>query len=83
MSACLPSPAVHRPMMSLIAGLHASLLGGEVTQVGVYELQFEITPPLQLPAGHVRTRDYVVLELRLASGGTGTAYVMTRGRAHL
>lgn len=55
------------------------LSGQVIAQAWVHELRYEISPPLRLPFGSVPSREYVVLELALADGSTGTAYVLTRG----
>jgi L-alanine-DL-glutamate epimerase-like enolase superfamily enzyme len=57
----------------------AALSGQMITQARVHELRYGISPPLRLPAGPVPSREYVVLELILADGSIGTAYVLTRG----
>lgn len=63
----------------LTAGLDHPVLQVEIAEVRVHELRFTIAPALRLPRGRVGTREYVVLEVVLASGSTGTAYVLTRG----
>lgn len=58
----------------------AAVLADQViTRARVHELRYGISPPLRLPAGAVPAREYVVLELGLAEGTIGTAYVLTRG----
>lgn len=57
----------------------AVLAGRVIMSAQAWELKFEISPPLRLPAGCVASRQYVVLELGLSDGSVGTAYVLTRG----
>jgi L-alanine-DL-glutamate epimerase-like enolase superfamily enzyme len=56
------------------------ILGLRVTSAQVDELRFEMDPPLQLAGRTIHTRDYVVLQITLETGATGTAYVLTRGQ---
>lgn len=52
-----------------------------VTSTRVDELHFRMDPALRLAGKAVRSRDYVVLQITLENGATGTAYVLTRGQA--
>jgi len=61
--------------------LESDLLEERIARARVHELRFEMSPPLRLAGNLVRTREYVVLELLLADGTVGTAYVLTRGQA--
>lgn len=51
-----------------------------VTGTRVDELRFHMVPPLRLAGRSVETREYVVLQVTLEDGTTGTAYVLTRGQ---
>lgn len=46
----------------------------------VDELVFTMDPPLELAGRQVPTREYVVVQVELEDGTTGTAYVLTRGQ---
>ena len=56
------------------------ILDLRVTHAQVDELRFAIDPPLQLAGRSIHAREYVVLEITLETGTTGTAYVLTRGQ---
>jgi L-alanine-DL-glutamate epimerase-like enolase superfamily enzyme len=56
------------------------ILGLRVASTQVDELRFEMDPPLQLAGRFIHTREYVVLQVTLETGATGTAYVLTRGQ---
>lgn len=58
----------------------AGIFGLRVTRARVDELRFDIDPPLHLAGRSVRTRNYVVVQVTLETGLTGTAYVLTRGQ---
>lgn len=51
-----------------------------VRTVRVDLLRFAIDPPLRLAGKAIPTREYVVLEVALSNGMTGTGYVLTRGQ---
>lgn len=53
--------------------------GPVVEDVRVHELRWPLDPPLDLAGRVIADRRYVVLELGLADGATGTAYCLTRG----
>ncbi|MCV7229479.1 enolase C-terminal domain-like protein [Mycolicibacterium komossense] len=56
------------------------ILDFRVTGTRVDELRFTMDPPLRLAGRSVPTRDYVVVQVTVESGVTGTAYVLTRGQ---
>jgi L-alanine-DL-glutamate epimerase-like enolase superfamily enzyme len=56
------------------------ILDLRVTSVRVDELRFMMNPPLRLAGRSVSARDYVVVQVSVESGATGTAYVLTRGQ---
>lgn len=51
-----------------------------VSSTRVDELRFRMDPPLTLAGRSIQTREYVVLQITLENGMTGTAYVLTRGQ---
>lgn len=57
-----------------------SLLGERlVDRVVLREIEFPLEPPLWLAGRAIRARRYIVLELTLDDGATGSAYALTRG----
>lgn len=60
--------------------LDEGLLDLRVTRTRVDQLRFDIDPPLHLAGRSIGAREYVVLEVTLETGATGTAYVLTRGQ---
>jgi hypothetical protein len=56
------------------------LLDLRVKSARVDELRFHMAPPLRLAGHAVSRREYVVLQVTLETGATGTAYVLTRGQ---
>lgn len=60
--------------------IDAEMLGLRVTGTRVDELRFPMIPPLRLAGRSVHNREYVVLQVTLETGITGTAYVLTRGQ---
>ncbi|WP_396910995.1 enolase C-terminal domain-like protein [Mycolicibacterium sp.] len=51
-----------------------------VTDARIDELRFAMDPPLVLAGDPITTRDYVVAQVTLEGGATGTGYVLTRGQ---
>ncbi|OPX12925.1 enolase C-terminal domain-like protein [Mycobacterium sp. AT1] len=60
--------------------LDEGILDLRVTRTRVDQLRFDIDPPLHLAGRSIGSREYVVLEVTLETGATGTAYVLTRGQ---
>lgn len=57
-----------------------AVLDLRVTDAKVDELRFDMTPPLELAGRIIPTREYVVVQVTLEGGTTGTGYVLTRGQ---
>lgn len=57
-----------------------AILDLRVTGTRVDELRFLMAPPLRLAGRTITARQYVVLQVTLETGATGTAYVLTRGQ---
>ncbi|MGV9803295.1 enolase C-terminal domain-like protein [Mycobacterium sp. NPDC003449] len=56
------------------------MLDLRVTDARIDELRFDMDPPLVLAGTPITTRDYVVAQVTLEGGATGTGYVLTRGQ---
>lgn len=61
--------------------LDEGILDLRVTRTQVDVLRFAMDPPLQLAGRSINAREYVVLQVTLETGVTGTAYVLTRGQS--
>lgn len=57
-----------------------AILDLRVTGIRVDELRFQLAPPLRLAGRTITARQYVVVQVMLETGATGTAYVLTRGQ---
>ncbi len=64
-----------------VAGEGGGDLDLRVSSTRVDELRFDIEPPLLLAGRPVLSREYVVFQVTLEDGSTGTAYVLTRGQS--